>query len=68
MFWLGAILYYTVTAFKAPVGLVVICVLLHVLVQVMLIILGFTDPGMIPKVLSGYENKKLRKIPLDQKY
>ena len=68
MFWLGAILYYVVTAFRAPVAMVVLCVILNVVVQAMLIILGFTDPGMIPKILSGYENKKHRKIPLDQKY
>jgi hypothetical protein len=62
---LGTILYYIVTAFKAPVGLVVVTVLLNFGVQIVLVILGFTDPGMIPKILSGYEIKKLIKIPLD---
>lgn len=61
-------MYYAVTAFRAPIGLVVVCVMLNVLVEAMLIVLGFTDPGMIPKILSGYENKKLKNIPLDQKY
>ena len=68
LFWLGAIIYYAVTAFKAPIALVVITVLLNILVQVMLLFLGFTDPGMVPKILSGYENKQMRKIPLDEKY
>ena len=68
LFWVGMILYYAVTAFKAPPGLVAITVILNIVVQITLIILGFTDPGMIPKILSGYENKKLRKIPLDDKY
>lgn len=48
--------------------MVIISVLLNIVVQVMLIVLGVTDPGMIPKILSGYENKKLRNIPLDGKY
>jgi uncharacterized membrane protein len=48
--------------------MVVLTVLLNVIIQVMLIVLGFTDPGMIPKILSGYENKKLKRIPLDAKY
>jgi len=65
LFWVGLILYYIVTAFKAPPGLVVICVILTVIVQVMLLILGRTDPGMIPKILSGYENVLHKKIPLD---
>ena len=68
LFWVGAILYYAVTAFKAPVPLVIISVLLNILVQTMLLFLGFTDPGMVPKILSSYENRKMRKIPLDEKY
>jgi hypothetical protein len=50
------------------VGLIVPTVLLNIIVEAILIILGTTDPGMIPKVLSGYENKNLRRIPLDGKY
>lgn len=65
LIWVGMLLFYIVTAFKAPVGLVVLTVLLNIAVQVFLLFLGFTDPGMIPKILSGYENKKTRKIPLD---
>jgi hypothetical protein len=48
------LLFYIVTAFKAPVGLVVFTVLLNIAVQIFLLFLGFTDPGMIPKILSGY--------------
>lgn len=62
------ILYYVVTAYKAPTALIVISVILHVSVQVVLIIIGFTDPGIVPKILEGYENKKLRRIPLDSRY
>ena len=68
MIWLPMLLYYIVTAFKAPVGLVVLTVLLNITVEVFILFLGFTDPGMIPKILSGYENKKLRKLPLDERY
>lgn len=68
LLWLGALLYYIVTAFRAPVALVVISVLLNIAIQLALLALGFTDPGMIPKILSGYENKKLKRIPLDSKY
>jgi palmitoyltransferase ZDHHC9/14/18 len=62
------ILYYAVTAFKVPIAMIVISVFLNIQVQVVLIILGFTNPGMIPKILSGYENKDLRKIPIDERY
>lgn len=68
LIWAAMVLFYIVTAFKSPVALVVCTVLLNILVQVVLIVLGFTDPGMIPKILSGYESKKLKKIPLDEKY
>jgi hypothetical protein len=68
LFWAGAILYYTVTAFKTPPGLLVISIILNLTIQFFLLVLGFTDPGIIPKVLSGYENKQLRKIPLHQNY
>ena len=68
LIWFAMILFYIVTAFKAPIVLVVITVLLNILVQIFLLILGFVDAGMIPKILSGYENKRHRKIPLDDKY
>jgi len=48
------IVYYVVTAYKSPPGLVVISVIINVLVEATLLIIGFTDPGIIPKVLSGY--------------
>jgi hypothetical protein len=54
MIWAAALLYYIVTAFKAPIGLVIMTVLLNIAVEVCLIFLGFTDPGMIPKILSSY--------------
>jgi hypothetical protein len=62
------ILYYVVTAYKSPPGLVAISVILNLGVQVVLIVIGFTDPGIVPKILEGYENKKLRRIPLDSRY
>jgi|JI9StandDraft_1071089.scaffolds.fasta_scaffold375652_2 hypothetical protein len=54
LIWVGMLLFYIVTAFRAPPGLLVLTIILNILVQVFLLILGFTDPGMIPKILSGY--------------
>ena len=54
MIWAAALLFYAVTAFKAPIGLVILVVLLNIVVELFLLKLGFTDPGMIPKILSGY--------------
>jgi hypothetical protein len=54
LLWVAALLFYIVTAFKSPIGLVVITVILNIAVEVFLLILGFTDPGMIPKILSSY--------------
>lgn len=65
LLWAAALLYYATTAFIAPIGLVILTVLFNIAVEVFLLILGFTDPGMIPKILSSYENKSFRRIPLD---
>jgi len=54
LLWAAALLFYIVTAFKSPIGLVIITVLLSIVVEIFLLILGFTDPGMIPKILSSY--------------
>lgn len=54
LMWFGMLLYYAVTAWKAPIALVMLTVLLNIIVQIILVVLGFTDPGMIPKILSGY--------------
>jgi hypothetical protein len=32
-------------------------VVLNIIVEVMMLILGFTDPGIIPKILPGYESR-----------
>jgi hypothetical protein len=46
-------------------SLTVIC---HVLTMVWLLLLALVDPGIIPKVLTGYEFPDLQKIPLPQSY
>jgi hypothetical protein len=34
-----------------------ITVVFNIIVEVMMLILGFTDPGIIPKILPGYESR-----------
>ena len=68
MLWAATILFYIVTAFKAPIGLTIITVILNITVEIFLLLLGFTDPGMIPKILSSYEHKRLRRLPIDERY
>jgi hypothetical protein len=46
--------YYVFTASRVPSGLIVFTVLLHIAAIVVMIILAYTDPGMIPKVLVPY--------------
>lgn len=65
LIWVAALLFYIVTAFKTSIVLISLVVLFNILVEVFLLMLGFTDPGMIPKILSSYENKKFRRVPLD---
>ena len=68
LLWTGMMLYYIVTAQFAPSALIAITVVLNIAVQLVLLVLGFTDPGMIPKVLPAYEHKDLRTIPINPKY
>jgi hypothetical protein len=70
LLWCGALLYYICTAPRnsIPPGLIVISVILNVLIQIVLLKIGYTDPGMISKIMSSYENKKLIRIPLDKRY
>jgi hypothetical protein len=51
---MGTLIFYIVTAFKAPPVLLALIVILNIAVEVYLLVLGFTDPGMIPKILPGY--------------
>jgi uncharacterized protein YacL len=48
------ILYYIVTAPYSNAGLIVISVIFHVLSTVILIVLGYKDPGIMPKILNNY--------------
>ena len=59
------LLFYIVTAFKTEPFLVVLVVVSNILVQMFLLVVGLTDAGMIPKILSTYENKKLKRLPID---
>ena len=37
-------------------------------IQVMLVYLGVTDPGMIPKILPNYEDRDLTKLPINKAF
>lgn len=52
--WLLMALYYAVCAWKAPLALLVITVVINVGMQVTLTILGLRDPGIIPKILREF--------------
>lgn len=51
------LLYYVVTAARAPLPLLVLTVLLNVCIEGVLLALGLMDPGIIPKVLQRYEQE-----------
>lgn len=62
------VLYYTVTAQSSPLPMLVITAVLNLMIEVVLLVIGLTDPGMIPKVLQRYEREDMKGIPLDQDY
>ncbi len=51
---IGIVLYYVFTAPYSPVALIVLTVISHVLTFVVLIILGYKDPGILPKILPSF--------------
>ena len=57
LIFVGLMLYYIFTASRAPGGLVVLSVILHLTTIGVMIVLAYTDPGMVPKVLVQYEKK-----------
>ena len=61
MFWLGLILYYIVTVpnvFAIPLislqPLTYVVIFLNILIQILFIVLGRTDPGILAKILPSY--------------
>lgn len=40
-------------------------IVLHVITTIVLIVLGYKDPGMIPKILLNYEQKSYKKVPIN---
>jgi len=40
----------------------------HLMALICMVILGFKDPGIIPKVFSRYENRDYESIPIRQDY
>ena len=66
--WVAMVLYYSVTAQSSPLPMLVVTAALNLMIEVLLLAIGMTDPGMIPKVLQRYEREELKGIPLDQDY
>ena len=54
LIWLIMALYYAVCAWKTPLALLIITVILNVKFQIALTVLGLRDPGIIPKILKGF--------------
>lgn len=53
--WFIMILYYVVCAWKTQIVLLVFTIIFNVGLQITLTILGFRDPGIIPKILKEFE-------------
>ena len=71
--WISLVLYFTTTAvavfeheFTGLYGLFGLTIVLGVVVQYMLTTLGITDPGMIPKILPGYESRSTANVPISK--
>jgi palmitoyltransferase ZDHHC9/14/18 len=47
---------------------IALTILFHFIVFCDLIVLAFKDPGIIPRILTTYENSDLTEIPFDNKY
>lgn len=52
----GMVFYYVFTAPYTTPGWVVPTAILHLIVVLLLILLGYKDPGILPKVLPSYES------------
>lgn len=48
-------LYYAVCGWRAPLALLIITAAIHLITLIILLILGFKDPGFIPKIFGEYE-------------
>ena len=59
----GMILHYYGTFPLLAEPLQIINIVLHSICFLNLIVLGFTDPGMIPKIFSFYEKVPTRRVP-----
>jgi len=50
----GTTLYYIFTAPHSPSVLIVLTVLSHILTFLALVVLGYKDPGILPKILPSF--------------
>lgn len=75
LFWVGLILYFAFTLpsvfnknYTSMYFFFVLSIFLAIVVQIMMLCLGFTDPGMIPKILPSYEDKDLTQVPIHKAF
>ena len=68
--WSSAILYYTITVrkifekdFESMYPFFALTVLFNLLIEVAIVLLGITEPGIIPKILQFHDQKKNVHIP-----
>lgn len=73
LFWVPAILYYLTTLrtivkynYTSMYALFVVTIIFHIIIQLLLVLLGYTDPGIIPKILPYYETKEWTHIPISK--
>lgn len=52
--WIGMALYYSVTARFSSLPMLVVTAVINLMIEVVLLVIGVTDPGMVPKVLQRY--------------
>ena len=64
----GTVISYAAICALSPVIFIVLLVLFHIVTLIVLIILAYVDPGIMPKILPGYEREELKNIPIDPRY
>lgn len=65
---IGMILFYVFSSREGTWPLVMLAAIFQVMTLFFMVILAFTDPGIIPKIFSNYEYQEFRRIPISSEY
>ena len=75
LFWLANTLYATITvpsifsnSYQTLYPLFYLSLALIVFIQILMVCLGVTDPGMVPKILANYQAKELIDLPINKAF